>query len=391
MADTLDTILAEDLDALAALGLRRRTRRQTSAPGTWADVDGRRLLNLGSNNYLGLTAHPALRDAATAAVARWGTGSSGSRLTTGTLAIHEELESALADFLGTEAAILFSSGYAANTCVAPALVGKGDVILSDALNHASLIDGCRLSGAKIRIFRHGDANHAREMLGDRNASRRCLVITDGVFSMDGDVAPLPELCDLCDEADAWLMVDDAHGIGVLGDGGRGTVEHCGVTGRVPIRMGTLSKALGAEGAFVAGSRILIDTLRNRARGFLFSTAPASASSAAALAALKIVQSEPKRRLHLRDNAARLRAALRDLGLNVADGISPIIPVVIGEADEAVRFSSVLEEAGVWAPAIRPPSVPSGTARLRVTVMATHTEQDLLLARQAFESACGRPH
>jgi 8-amino-7-oxononanoate synthase len=378
--------LTEDLDDLRRRSLYRSTRRLESAPGPTAVVEGRRLLVFGSNNYLGLTEHPEIREAAARAAREWGAGSSGSRLTTGTLALHEELEAELASFKSAEATLLFAAGYQANLATIPALAGRGDLILSDALNHASLIDGCRLSRAEVRVYRHGDAAHARELLADRERYRRSLVVTDGVFSMDGDLAPLPALADLCDATGSWLMVDDAHGTGVLGPTGAGTAEHYGVEERVHVRMGTLSKALGAEGGFVAGCRELIETLRNRARGFIFSTAPAPPSTAAALAALRILRREPERVARLAENSGYLRRGLQRIGCAVPDGITPILPVLAGEADAALSLAQALEERGIWVPAIRPPTVPEGTARLRVSVMATHTREQLEEVVGAFGAA-----
>jgi len=383
--DSLRAALSADLAALRSRSLHRRLRRLETAPGPRAVVDGRPLLVLGSNNYLGLSEHPEVRAAAREAVDRWGTGASGSRLTTGNLALHEELESDLASWKGTEAALLFATGYQAAVGAIPALAAPGDLILSDTLNHAGLIDGCRLSRAEVRVFRHADAGHAAELLADRARFRRAVLVTDGVFSMDGDLAPLPALAGLCEATDTWLMVDDAHGGGVLGATGAGTVERFGLTGRVPIHMGTLSKALASEGGFIAGSAELIDYLRNRARSFIFSTAPAPASAAAAQAALRIVRREPQRRAALHANGYRLRRGLRGLGLSVPEGETSILPVILGAADTALRFAEGLEARGVWAPAIRPPTVPEGAARLRVSVMATHTEADVEEALAAFAS------
>jgi 8-amino-7-oxononanoate synthase len=381
--DSLAQALSEELDDLRARGIYRRQRRLEAAPGRESVLEGRPALVFGSNNYLGLTEHPQVRAAAVAAVEEWGSGASGSRLTTGNLALHEALERELALLKGAEAAVLFPSGYQAALGAIPALAGREDLLLSDALNHASLIDGCRLSRAEVRIYRHGDAEHAAALLSDRQRFRRSLLVTDGVFSMDGDLAPLPRLRALCEATDTWLMVDDAHGTGVLGETGAGTAERFGMRDRVPIQMGTLSKALASEGGFIAGTAVLADYLRNRARTFIFSTALAPASAGAARAALRLVREEPERRQRLASNAAWLRAALRELGLNVPPGETPIIPVILGSAERAMRFSRALEEEGVWAPAIRPPTVAEGTARLRVSVMATHSPADLDRALGAF--------
>lgn len=379
--------LGRKLAAQEAAGLRRRLRTFTAPQKPRTEVEGRPLLLLASNAYLGLNTHPAVVGAAQAAAAAFGTGSGGSRLVCGTSTLHRELEAALAALKSTEDAVLFGTGYQANVGVLTALAGPRDLILSDELNHASLIDGCRLSGARFLVYRHGDPDHVAALLAaERHRHRRCFIVTDGVFSMDGDVAPLPALADAADRHGAILVVDDAHATGVLGPGGAGTAAHFGLTGRVPVQVGTLSKALGSEGGFVAGSHVLCEYLRNRARPFLFSTAPAPPSVAAALAALRVVEAEPGRRERLLALAARLRGALRDLGFRVPAGETPIIPVVVGDVNRAVDLASVLEEEGVYCPAIRPPSVPPGTSRLRVTVMATHTEEDLDAAAEAFARA-----
>src|SRR3569833_3968216 len=264
-----------------------------------------------------------------------------------------------------------------------ALSGLGDLILSDALNHASLIDGCRLSKAEVRVYRHVDVDHARELLADRSRFRRCIIVTDGVFSKNRDIAPLAELKALADEVDATLIVDDAHGTGVLGANGRGSLEHCGVDSAGIVQMGTLSKALGTEGGFIAGSRVLIDYLINRSRPFIFSTAPAPSPMAAAKAALAVLKSEPGRRQAVLANAARLREGLRVAGFDVPNGETPIVPVIIGGSEESARLASTLLENGVYAPAIRPPTVPEGTSRLRMSVMSTHTAEDVDEAVEAM--------
>jgi len=419
------TDLSTDLEALTAAGLRRRPRHIDSLDGPWATVDGQRLLVMGSNNYLGLAAHPTVVAAAQEAEGRWGAGATGSRLTTGSFALHEELEAALAALKGSEAALLFTSGYLAATGTIPALAGRGDLILSDALNHACLIDGCRLSGAEVRIFRHADAEHVCELLTDRASFRRCLIVTDGVFSMDGDIAPLPDLHRLSREHNAWLMVDDAHATGVLGPNGGGTAEHFGLHPGDIIHMGTLSKALGTQGGFIAGPSVLIDYLQNRARSFIFDTALAPGATGAAIAALKIVRNEPERRMRLQTNSRMLREivganrSLRNrvpfvgshphpppegrgqerrvgnaascfilplssgegLGRGASVSFTPIIPIIVGESGAAVALAARLEERGIWAPAIRPPTVPPGTARLRVSVTAAHSEEDIRHAAQ----------
>lgn len=387
MSESLRRYCAEDLRLLAEQGLRRRLRVWVGPPGPRARVDGREVIALGSNDYLGLAGHPAVRKAAGVAMAAHGVGSGGARLVCGNRPLHEELEEALAAWKGTDAAVLFNTGYMANLGTIAALAGPGDLIVSDELNHASIIDGCRLSRAEVRVYRHADPQHAGEILGaERGRFRRCLLVTDGVFSMDGDLAPLPELCGLAEGHDAWLMVDDAHATGVLGETGAGTAEHLGVEGRVPIQMGTLGKALGAEGGFVAGGLELAEFLRHRSRPFVFSTAPAPAVVAAALAAVEVARREPALRRAVREHAAYLRRGLADLGFRVPVGETPIIPVLVGEAVATMRLADALLERGVFAPCIRPPAVPPGTSRLRVTVSAAHGRDDLDMALEAFAAA-----
>jgi 8-amino-7-oxononanoate synthase len=387
--DSLRRALAAELEKIDDSGLRRCSREIEPCAVTRVNAGGRRLVMFGSNDYLGLARDPRLTRAAAQAAEEWGTGSTGSRLTTGTYPAHRQLEREIAELKGAEAALFFSSGYLASVGTIPALVGRGDLIVSDALNHASLIDGCRLSRAEVRVFRHADAAHAAELLADRARFRRALVATDGVFSMDGDLAPLPALTDLCEATDAWLMVDDAHGTGVLGPSGGGTVEQFGLTGRVAVQMGTASKALGVEGGFIAGPVELIGYLENRARSFVFSTAPPPASLAAIRAALAIVRSEPERREALWRNVHRLRDGLSRGGLDVSEGGSAIVPVLIGEAEAAVRASRRLEEEGFWIPAIRPPTVPPGTSRLRLCVSARHTPEQIDAAAQAVLRVLGK--
>jgi 8-amino-7-oxononanoate synthase len=381
----MDSILLEELGILANNGLLRNLRKIDNHQGSVSIVDGRPLVSFGSNDYLGLAGHPELKEAARIAL-DWGVGATGSRLTTGNLNLHELLEAEIAQFKHTEAAVLFSSGYAANVAVIPALVDKRDLVLSDSLNHASLIDGIRLSRGVVRIFRHSDCSHLRELLEDRSSFRRLLIITDGVFSMDGDIAPLPELTKIADEFNGWLMVDDAHGTGVYGHSGSGIIEHFGLFGRVHIQMGTLSKAVGASGAFIAGSKTLIEFLRNKARSFMFSTALPPADVASACKALELIQSEPERRIQLKSNSAQMRSGLADLGLPILPGDSPIIPLITGSAEEAIRISQELENEGFWIPAIRPPTVPRGSSRLRIAISSSHTSQNISDALKAIEKS-----
>lgn len=377
--------LSEELEALRAADLYRAPRVFEGRADRVVVKDGRELLCLASNNYLGLTADEAVIRAASEAALRYGTGSGASRLVSGTMELHVRLEEELASFEETGAALLFGSGFAANLGTITALVGSEDVIYTDRLNHASIIDGCRLSKARLEIYAHADAEDLKSRLARnrRNPGRRRLIVTDGVFSMDGDLAPLPEILELAEAHDAWVLVDDAHASGVIGRHGAGTVDHFGLDSPRLIRLGTLSKAFGGEGGFVAGPEELVDYLRHKARPFVFSTAPSPATVATALKALEIVRTEPHRRERLRANAERLREGLRALDYEVLDGITPILPVMVGEPGRAVELSKALEDRGVLAPAIRPPTVPEGTSRLRVTAMATHTDSDIDRALRAF--------
>jgi 8-amino-7-oxononanoate synthase len=330
---------------------------------------------------------PRLQEGTIAAVQAFGTGSGGSRLTTGNTALHERLETAIAELKGTEAALLLNTGYMANVAALTSLVGAGDLILSDRLNHASLIDGARLSKAEVQVYEHADLPSLEAKLQTAEGKyRRILIVTDGVFSMDGDIAPLPGICDLAERYGADVMVDDAHATGVLGSHGAGTVDHFGCYGRVAVQMGTLSKALGSEGGYIAGARDLIEYLINTARPFIFSTAQSPAVIGAALAAIDIVRYEPERRAQLLAHANALRTRLLEAGFDVLPGETPILGIVIGEADHAVAFAKHLEAKGIFAPAIRPPTVPHGTSRIRLTLTSLHTERDLDRIVDAFLSA-----
>ena len=384
--ESLDTALMSDMFAIDTADQRRKLSTSETMPGPWIEVGGRHMLNLGSNNYLGLAGHSDVRTAAADAAQTWGAGSSGSRLTTGNLPCFTDLEHSLAQLKKCEDAVIFGSGYVTNVGVIQALVGSNDLVLSDALNHASLIDGCRLSRATVRVYRHADVEHLLTLLQDRSSFRRALILTDGVFSMDGDIAPLPALCDVAEAHNAWIMVDDAHGTGVLGDTGGGCAEYFGVAARIAVHMGTLSKALGSAGGYVAGSRVLTEYLRNKARSFMFATAPVPAAAAAASAALRIVKLDPERRERCLSNAAFLRERLTAAGCEVLPGITPIVPVIIGDTSAARSVAFALQLTGVWAPAIRPPTVPEGSARLRCCVMADHTEAELQTAADAIANA-----
>lgn len=351
-------------------------------------LDGRSLINLGSNNYLGLAEHPHVARAAAEAVARAGVGAGASRLLTGHGAVHEALEAALARLKSAEGALVFSSGYLANVGTIPALVGRGDLILADRDIHASLVDGCRVSGATLRIYRRDRLDRLSAALA-RRRSGLALIVTEGVFSMEGDLAPLPDLADLAERHGALLMVDEAHATGVFGATGSGSVEHWGLQDRVPIQMGTLSKALGALGGFVAGSQLLIEYLIHRARTFIYTTAVPAGIAAAALEAIRLLDAEPERRRRLWANCALWRDGVTALGFDTFRSASPIVPLRVGSAELALRLSAELATEGVYAPAIRPPTVPAGSARLRTSVLATHSTDDLSFALSALERVAKR--
>ncbi|MCC6765554.1 MAG: 8-amino-7-oxononanoate synthase [Deltaproteobacteria bacterium] len=382
MASPFEKAFEDELAHVRTAGLWRELRRIEGPVDTWVTVDGVRALALCSNNYLGLANHPTLAAAAARAAAAYGVGAGASRLISGSLAIHRDLEARLARFEHTEAALLFPTGYHANVGAITTLVRRGDAVFSDRLNHASIIDGCRLSGADVHVYPHADAA-ALDALLARAAARRRLVVTDSVFSMDGDHAPLGEICRVAAARDAMVMVDEAHATGVEGPTGAGLVEALGLGGAVTVRMGTLGKALGGAGAFVAGSRALVDLLVNRARSFIYTTALPPPVVAAADAALDVVAREPERRARLGALSATLRGRLRALGFEISAGAGPIIPVIAGTSERALAWSRGLLERGVFVQAIRPPTVPDGTARLRVTLMATHTDQDVEYAVTAF--------
>jgi len=374
-----------ELAALEDAGLRRRLHPLASACDAEVVLDGRRVLLLSSNNYLGLATHPAVKAAACAAIERWGCGAGASRLISGHLELHAEVEAKLAALKGVEAALLFPSGYQANVGAIGALVGRGDHVFSDALNHASIVDGCRLARASVHVYPHRDVQALEAALAATPRGGRRLIVTDSVFSMDGDRAPLETLAALAEQYHSWLMLDEAHATGVLGPRGAGLAEAEGVAARVTVHMGTLGKALGGAGAYIAGSHALIELLVNRARAFVYTTGLAPAAVAAAGAALDVVAAEPERRATLARNAAWLRDGLRRLGLD-ARGDTHIVPLVVGDNRAALALADALLARGVHALAIRPPTVPPGTARLRVTPMATHTPAQLERALGAFAEA-----
>ncbi|HEX2129722.1 MAG TPA: 8-amino-7-oxononanoate synthase [Solirubrobacterales bacterium] len=373
------------LDELRRAGLHRRMRTIESSQGPRVVIDGAEVLLLCSNNYLGLADHPKVRQAAATAAERYGAGTGASRLISGTMSIHRKLEEHLAEFKRTEAALLFGSGYLANTGTVAALAGRGDVVFSDELNHASLIDGCRLSRAETFVYRHRDMEHLEYGL-NQVGERAALIVTDGVFSMDGDVAPLIDLIGLARRYGCRLMVDEAHGTGALGPGGRGTVAAAGLEGEVDVIIGTLGKALGGYGAYVCASAEVIELLVNVSRPFIFSTAPPPPSVGAALAALSMLDSRPGLVEQLRRNAASLRQALTSNGLEIGPSRTQIVPVIVGDARRAVALADRALDGGIFAQAIRPPTVPEGSSRLRLTVMANHREDELQRAAKVVARA-----
>jgi len=379
------TDIEEALDEIRDAGLYRRMRMISGPQGPRVLLDGKPVLLLCSNNYLGLADHPRVREAAADAAMRYGAGAGASRLISGTMRIHRRLEERLAEFKGYETALLFGSGYLANSGVVQALARTGDVVFSDSLNHASIVDGCRLAGAETFIYEHGDLDHLAWGL-EESEGRGSLIVTDGVFSMDGDVAPLEGIVELAREHDVRVMVDEAHGTGAMGPGGRGSVAAAGLEDEVDVLVGTLGKALGSYGAFVCCERQMAKYLTNTARTLIFSTAPSPPSVAAAMAALELLRAEPRRVEKLQRNAEALRDALTGEGLPALPGHSQILPVVIGDAADAMAASERALNQGIFAQAVRPPTVPVGTSRLRLTVMASHTKSELRDAAKTLASA-----
>jgi glycine C-acetyltransferase len=376
--------IQDELKNLQDSGLYNRIRTLSSPQGAWLVVDGKRALNFCSNNYLGLANHPRLVKAVQSAVEKYGVGPGAVRTIAGTMELHLDLEKRLADFKGVEAAIAFQSGFNANLATIPALVGKADAIFSDELNHASIIDGSRLSGAKIIRFAHTDPEDLRRVLAENRAGYpRALVVTDGVFSMDGDIAPLDKIYAVAAEYEAILMVDDAHGEGVLGRGGRGIVDHFGLHGKVDVEIGTLSKAFGVVGGLVAGNALVVEWLRQRGRPFLFSSAMTVPDTAACLAAIDLLEESTELVDKLWENTNYFKAEMKSLGFNTGSSVTPITPVMLGEAPLAQQFSRTLFEEGVFAMSIGFPTVPRGKARIRVMISAAHEKDDLDQGLEAF--------
>ena len=375
--------LGDEIDSLKKQNLFRSLRVLDGEQKAHTSFDHRSVVNLSSNNYLGLTTHPRLRARALEALQAFGVGSGSVRTIAGTMAIHMELERRLAEFKKVEAVVVFQSGFTANAGTVSAILTKEDVVISDELNHASIIDGARLSRATIKVFPHKDVDAARRIIRELPAAPRRLLITDGVFSMDGDLGPLPELCALAEETGCIMMVDDAHASGVFGKNGRGTIDQFGVPGRVDVQVGTLAKAIGALGGYVAGNRNLIEFLYHRARPFLFSTSHPPAVAAACIAALDVLMEEPEIMERLWDNTRFFKAGLERLGFNTGISESPITPVIAGDNATANTLSDRLFEEGVFAQAIGYPTVPREKARVRTIVTATHTREDLQYALDAF--------
>ena len=364
----------DGLKDLEKRGLRRKLAVRHSGQSNSVDLDGQELVNFGSNDYLGLAADARLSNAVAAAPGRWGSGA--SPLVTGCASLHQELEVRLAEFENTESALLFTSGFAANTATIAALAGPGDVVFTDRKNHASIFDGCRLSRADVRAYPHCDYRQLDRIMRRGGEYRRRLIVTDSLFSMDGDVAPLAELAEIARRHGAMLMADEAHATGVFGENGRGLCEHLGVESAVHVRVGTLSKAIGSIGGFVSGSRLLTEWLANRGRSYIYSTAMPAPAAAASIAALDIIRDEPHRRRRLLDRAEKFRAELVSQGWNIGESSTQIVPIVVGDSQLALTFSASLAEAGFFVPAIRPPTVPQGEACLRVSLSFAHNDAQM---------------
>jgi 8-amino-7-oxononanoate synthase len=384
------SFLQVELESLRNKGLYRSLRCVEGDQAPTLLIDGREVINFSSNNYLGLANHPALREAAKVAIDRYGCGSGASRLISGNMTLHEELESKIAQLKGTEAALVFNSGFQANTGIIPVLVGEGDVILSDALNHASIIDGCRLARATIVVYGHCDLNELERGLKNSLPNCRRLIVTESLFSMDGDEAPLAEIVSLAERHGAMVMVDEAHATGVYEPNGAGIVAKLGLGERVLVQMGTLGKALGGFGAYVAGSKALRELLINRCRSFIFTTSLPPAVMAMSIAAIDLIQREPERRQALRNNCQLLRGGLESLGYSLGTSRSQILPLMIGDATRCMKLSEDLLQRGIFAQGIRPPTVPAGTSRLRITLMATHTPAHVDKALKVFKEIAWEP-
>lgn len=386
MQDPLKWI-REELELIHDKKLFRLLTELETGQSPEVTIYGKSYVLLGSNSYLGLSVDPKVVESAKLALEKYGTGSGGSRLVSGSSDLHRMLEEKIAQFKNTEASILFSSGYLANVGTISALVGTDDIIYSDELNHASIIDGARLSRADVKVYKHLDLNNLQALLdSDKNKTCKKLILTDTVFSMDGDLVPLPELVEISEQYGCMLMIDEAHATGVLGKRGSGATEHFGVEDRVPVVMGTLSKAVGSLGGYIAGSQELIDFIRNRVRSYIFDTSLPPASLAASITAIDIIENEPERREHLWKMVEQFKTGIEDTGLKVLPSHSAIIPILIGDAEPALNFAKMLRDNGVFTPAVRPPSVPHGMCRIRATLMAQHTQEHIDTALKAFRTA-----
>ncbi len=368
--------IREELQRLKKEGLLRDMRTLESGQGRVVTIAGRQYLSFCSTNYLGLDNHPKVKEAAKRAIEKYGWGAGASRLISGTTRLHRELEERIAQFHGTESSISFATGYMANLGTIAALVGADDAVIIDRLNHASIIDGCRLSGAKMLVYRHADASSLENVLSGAHGFNRRLIVTDTVFSMDGDLCPLPDIVTLAKRYDAMVMVDEAHAVGVMGERGRGLIEYHGLEGQVDVIMGPLSKALGGIGGYIAGSEELITYLQNRCRSFIYTTAPPPAACAAAIEAFNLIENEPERRQRLWENVKYLKQGIAALKLETTNSASQIIGVILGEEAKAMAMAKKLFRNNVLIPAIRPPTVPKGTSRLRITLMSEHQREDL---------------
>jgi len=377
----------QEIKTLEGKHLWRQLRVVDSPADTTITIEGRQLISMASNNYLGMANHPSIKHAAIAAIERWGVGAGSARLISGSMAVQHQLEGDLAQFKQVETALTFGSGYATNLGLIPSLIDQTGLILADRYCHASLIEGCRLSKAKIRVYQHNNVEHLERLLKARKATSPTLVVTEGIFSMDGDLAPLPDLITLCKTYDATLLVDDAHGTGVIGKNGRGTIEYFGVNPADVIQMGTLSKAIGTSGGFVAGPASLKDYLINTSKPFIFATASPPAIAAAASAAIEVIEKEPERRQHLWDNREYLFTELKGMGLQLTDTQSPILPIILKTPEAALMMSHALYESGIFVPAIRPPTVPKNGSRLRLTVSSEHSKEQLQNVVNAFKYCC----
>ncbi|HJV33873.1 glycine C-acetyltransferase [Geomonas sp.] len=378
MADKFDWI-RDEMNSLQEQGLRTTIRTIGSACGAWMTVDGKKVLNFCTNNYLGLANHPRLKLAAQNAIEKWGVGPAAVRSIAGTLELHRQLEARLAAFKGVEDALYVQSGFCANQAAIPSMVGKGDVVFTDRLNHASIIDGCRLSSAKVAVYEHCDTTDCERVIRENLGQfRRALLVSDGVFSMDGDMAPLDRLYELCERHGIMTMVDDAHGEGVVGRGGRGIVDHFGLNGKFDLEIGTLSKAFGVMGGVIAGKKLVIDWIRQKARPFLFSSAVTAADTAACLAAVDLLEESTELVDKLWENTRYFKEGMNKAGFDTGSSVTPITPIMLGEASLAQRFSRMLfeSEPGIFAMPIGFPTVPQGKARIRVMISAAHTREDL---------------